>query len=161
MTAIEEKETQEIPDNVIVMANGTWKDKTTGRFLPGVKPTTAIQNRSQALELTRARWDKARDAAELGLTRLSGDSAYAAWADIVENQAKMAADAEKGRSSTEAAKFVGHVTGFVADRRQNDGIFVQNAQIAIVPGELLSSIVADMGELRNQVEQNDGMVVDN
>ena len=161
MTAIEEKETQDVPDNVIVAKNGAWIDKDTRKFVSGKHITTKIQDTSHAIALARKRWDAARDASEDGLARLSTDAgALAAWSDIVEARARNALE-NKGRAGTEDAKFVAAAADLMPDRRQNTDIFVQNAQIAIVPGELLSSIVADMGELRNQVEQIDGMVVDN
>jgi hypothetical protein len=105
--------------------NGVVYDHELKRFAanPAGGPSTGIKSQSQAAALASTRWqmvERAQLAARRGLADLSGTkSSLAAWASIVREQAELAKDTERGRHSTEAARFVGQATGFLADRRGN------------------------------------------
>ena len=147
----------EIPDNVIVLSNGTWKDKKTGRFLPGGHNKNTIRDPTHAQAVARQRWDNYLAAAETGTARAAKrDNSLAAYERMVENITAIALDPENGRTAVEAFKEVSKALDARPDRRQNNQFFVQNAQIAVVPGELLAGIVDDMSTVDGQVIDNEG-----
>lgn len=147
---------QEIPDNVIVLSNGQWKDKETGRFIAGGKNKHTIKDPTQASALARQRWDNYIAAAETGTARAAKrDTSLAAYERMVENITNIALDPENGRTAVEAFKEVSKALDARPDRRSNTQFFVQNAQIAVVPGELLAGIVDDMSTVDGQVVDSD------
>ena len=101
---------QQIPDNVVVASNGVWRDKQSGRIVPGGENTAAITP-TNASALATLRWQQAREqaaeAGQIGLARISTDGKWtSALANIAEKQAELAMDPDAGRASTEAARYV-------------------------------------------------------
>jgi hypothetical protein len=120
MTEQNTEDNQIIPANIRVLANGAWYNMDTKRIVRA--PTRGnIENQAQASELANIRWRKAQAAAVQGLRDVSTKgSSLDAWRNIVRRQAELAQDTGKGRASTEAAKFIGNVTGFVQNELANN-----------------------------------------
>lgn len=57
---------------------------------------------------------------ELAKASQSKKTFAAGWREIVKAQAGLALDVDRGRASTDAARFVGQATGFLGDSRRDD-----------------------------------------
>lgn len=124
-----------------------------GRWLPGSKPAGMIESPSQASALAARRWELYREAAADAVQRASAATTpMAGWGVIVERQAKLAQDTEKGRGSTEAARFVGSALGLLGEGRRQDE--AQQAQPArdLLPGVALRALLGDLRQLKREVE---------
>ncbi len=106
------------PERYRILRNGAVYDLQAGRIAgnpPGGTATAITPETSQAMHRRRAELRiQAQAAARSGVATLAGGSEYKAWAEIARAQAKLALDTDKGRSSTEAARFVGQAAGFLA-----------------------------------------------
>jgi hypothetical protein len=65
----------------------------------------------------------------------------------------LAADIDKGRSSTEAARFVGSAIGVLGAK--NEAESGQNAPGGVVPGAILRGLLADLRLLRDQLGEDE------
>jgi hypothetical protein len=109
------------PVDIVVAKNGALRDAKTGRIVPGGKITTAITP-SNAVAMANSRWQKYHAAAVRGLrSRSASNNALDAWSDIVAAQADLATDTDKGRASTEAARFVAQAVDAVPNRQAAGG----------------------------------------
>lgn len=110
---------EEDPERYQILKNGSIYDHSIKKIVKApTVPNFTDHKQAQAAALSRHQ--AAQEAAITGLSRVStSKSALDAWANIVESQAKLAMDTDKGRSSTEAARFTGQTTGFLPDRRTN------------------------------------------
>ena len=120
---------------VLVYDNGAVKAADGGLWLAG-SPEDGITG-DNARELGQKFRERARQEFLAGLGDAAGvDSGgfgfaaagLKAWRDIGRAQYALAADAERGRSSTEAAKFIGRAAGFLGDDDKggdNGGITIQ------------------------------------
>ena len=123
-----------------------------GRFLPGSKPAGMIDSPSQASALAARRWELYREAAADAVQRASSATTpFAGWGVIVERQAVLAADIDKGRSSTEAARFVGSAIGVLGGPKEAE--HAQNGANVALPGDTLRNLIADLRLLRAQMSE--------
>lgn len=126
-----------------------------GRFLPGTASGPGvIVDRSQAVALAQRRWELYREAAADAVQRASGGpTPFAGWGVIVERQAALAADIDKGRSSTEAARFVGSAIGVLGGPKEAET--GSNVPGGVVPGAILRGLLADLRLLRDQLGEDE------
>ena len=130
------------PEGVIVASNGAWRDKDTGRFVPGGQPENMITTEN-ATDFHQHRQQKqimAALAAEGGLASAfpNNPTAFGAWSHIVEKQAQLST--KDDYTSTKAADFVGKATGYlVSDRAGSDPVPPGGARL-----ELGSGVVEDI-----------------
>ena len=97
--------------NYRLLSNGAVFDMNINKIV-GMSIDGYMISKENASELSKKRWQAAREAANLGLKRLNNSaSALQAWEDIVYSQAKEAL--KEGRDATNAAKFVGNATGML------------------------------------------------
>ncbi len=77
---------------------------------------------------------------ELVIASGKNKSAVGGWARVVSAQAELALDTDRGRASTDAARFVGQATGFLSSDRDNKadsgGGSVQDTTISLLAGAL-------------------------
>ena len=129
----------QVPGRVRVLANGTLLDTETHRFLPGSKPTTAIQgsedgrrlaNRRQELAGKAARQALALKAQEQGLA-CSPVAAYGLLAGEAYDSA-LANMLDKPREAAEVSKLALRLAGMLpADDRQAQAVAA--VQIVLAP----------------------------
>lgn len=140
--------------HLVVARNGALRDPVTGRIIanPPGGPTTAIDP-SVAAAYSRRRWQLYRQAAADAVKRANpANTPYAAWGVIVERQAALAADIERGRASTEAARFVGSALG--ALDRPPEGQARGGTADVTLPGDTLRRLIADLRLLREQLGED-------
>jgi hypothetical protein len=142
---------------LITLKNGAVYDRSKGRIVanPPGGPSTAI-SQSNTDDMRRLRAEKYRQAAAAGLGRVPGGpgSPVAAWGWLIEKQAALAADIEKGRSSTEAARFVGTAIGVLGGKNEPES--GSNVPGGVLPGDTLRRLLADLRVLREQLGDGDG-----
>ena len=146
------------PARLIPAKNGALRDPDTGRIVanPPGGPTSAI-NSSNAVEYHKLYAQKrleAELAAGRGLARVavSGPSEFDAWSDIAANMGGLAlqSDPKYGRVSVEAARVVGQMTGFIAERGRNTGeLPAHTLQITLNNDGLAAIMAGIMPILRN------------
>jgi hypothetical protein len=74
---------------------------------------------------------------------------------IVERQAALATDIEKGRSSTEAARFVGSAIGIMGQEARSERGDTAPGGVGALPGDTLRALLADLRmvqELKSRLE---------
>ena len=139
-----------------VLKNGAVYDLDKGRIVANPGGGTTAITQANATELINSRWERYRNSAVEGLAAAGAvNNRVDAWAWIVEKQAGLAADVEKGRSSTEAARFVGSAVGAMPDRGSagaNSG--GDNVNIS-VPGAFLRGLLDDLRRARADNDQNE------
>jgi hypothetical protein len=121
------------PERYRELANGAIYDNEAGHIVkapPPEKQTITQANAREYHALAAQKRLEAQLAARAGIAGLvKTKSDLDAWQVINRKQGRLATMIEKGRSSTEAARFVGYATGFLSDDRTNnlanDGITVQ------------------------------------
>ena len=108
------------------LKNGAIYDLEAGRIAanPGGGTSAITQaNASEYHQLYARKRLEAELAASRGLARVavSGPSEFDAWSDIAANMGGLALqpDPKYGRVSVEAARVVGQMTGFIAERGRN------------------------------------------
>lgn len=123
-------------DNLITLKNGAVYDRSVGKIAHGAQISTA-----HASAMATTRWEAYRQAAAEGAMKATRrDTPVKAWGYIVERQAELAVDIDKGRSSTEAARFVRDGLGLTPQADQ------QQPAIRIeISGEVLASLAGLVG----------------
>jgi hypothetical protein len=138
------------------LSNGTLQCAKTGHFLSPPDDEHKPITQANAREMQARRYELAREAATDGLARLKPEAgAYGAWSDIVEQQAMLAKDKERGRSSTEAARFTGRAVGFLVEKGNGSQQSLQNHTQSHPPGTVLRDLLGDIELFRQQTGQND------
>jgi hypothetical protein len=141
-----------------VLKNGALADPSTGRFVTtpgGGKKAITPANTG---EMARLRAEKYRQAAAAGLARSvggAGGKPVAAWSHIVEKQSELAVDTEKGRSSTEAARFVGAAVGILGAEARAERVEGATGGAGPVPLDTLRALLDDLRvvqELKSRLE---------
>jgi hypothetical protein len=147
-------------DDVIVLSNGTLKDKRTGHFLTAptmgnganrITPATATQ-------MAHTRWQRYRTAAVQGLAeagRTAGRKGTSTdtWGWIVEHQATLAAT-NGSRTSTEAARFVGQaIEALPTTQNRHDG---GGDTVVSLPEHTLLAIVDRLIAAKQGADDGDG-----
>ena len=153
-----------LPAGLIPAKNGALRDPDTGRIVanPPGGPTSAI-NSSNAVEyhqLYARKRLEAELAAGRGLARVavSGPSEYDAWSDIAANMGSLALhpDPKYGRVSVEAARVVGQMTGFIAERgRSGPDPAVNTLQITLNNDGLAAIMAGIVPILRNSGDNDE------
>ena len=153
----EEVASQPAGANVKVLANGAVYDLDAGRIVamaPGGGSTGITQ--ANTGEMARLRAEKYRRSAAAGLARIHpSNTPIAAWSYIVEKQSELATMIDKGRSSTEAARFVGGAIGILGSggaAGANSGGDTVNIS---VPGAFLRGLLDDLRRARGENDQNE------
>ena len=107
------------------LPNGAVFDKRIKRIVanPG-GGNTPMKQGINIKEIHAERVLRAKLAAQGALSELviasgKNKSAIGGWARVVSAQAELALDIDRGRASTDAARFVGQATGFLSSERDN------------------------------------------
>jgi hypothetical protein len=143
--------------NVKVLKNGAVYDLDAKRIVanPPGGPTTAI-NQSNTVAMAQLRAEKYRQAAAAAVGRATGGlTPFAGWGIIVERQAALATDIDKGRSSTEAARFVGSAIGIIGQEARSERQEAGQSGVGPLPGDTLRALLADLRdvqELKSRLE---------
>ena len=146
----------------VIAKNGAIRDPVSGRIVanPG-GGTTAITpaNASEYHQLYAQKRLEAELAAGRGLARVavSGPSEFDAWADIAANMGGLAlqSDPKYGRVSVEAARVVGQMTGFIAERGRNTGELPANTLQITLNNDGLAAIMAGIMPILRNSGDND------
>ena len=142
--------------NVKILKNGAVYDLDKGRIVANPGGGTTAITQANATELINSRWERYRNSAVEGLAAAGAvNNRVDAWAWIVEKQAGLAADPDRGRASTEAARFVGSAVGAMPERGAagaNSG--GDNVNIS-VPGAFLRGLLDDLRRARAENDQNE------
>lgn len=128
------------------------KAKDTGYI---IKPPPSLfrDNPEQARAIAKSRWEQAREAAAAGLVEtgaalgLNTPTEYKMWGLIAGKQAELALDISRGRSSTEAARFVGTAAGFFRDKDQSGADLAGAGAVLALSPEVAARLVAKLAEL--------------
>ena len=108
------------PVVLIPAKNGALRDPDTGRIVANPGGGASAITPANASALATSRWDKVYSAARHGMVTASGSpSSLRALSNMVEAQYKLAIDIEKGRASTEAARYVAQQAGYMPNERTN------------------------------------------
>jgi len=139
----------------------TATKQTTTKFTPETRHA-----------ITAARREAAQAAAQAGLSRMArpgtADPIMGAWSDIIESQARLAINTQRGRSSTIAAQFVGKAAGFFDINNEQNPQIVQN-QAIIMSDQLAQAILTrvsdqfqavDNSSYQQQEDQYPGTILD-
>ena len=146
------------------LKNGAIYDLEAGRIAanpPGGTTTAITQaNAAEYHQLYARKRLEAELAAGRGLARVavSGSSELDAWSDIAANMGGLALqpDPKYGRVSVEAARVVGQMTGFIADRGRNTGeLPVNTLQITLNNDGLAAIMSGIMPMLRNSGDNDE------
>src|SRR3989304_9385351 len=145
------------------LKNGAIYDLEAGRIAanPPGGTTTAITpaNASEYHQLYARKRLEAELAAGRGLARVavSGSSELDAWSDIAANMGGLALqpDPKYGRVSVEAARVVGQMTGFIAERGRNTGELPANTLQITLNNDGLAAIMAGILPMLRNSGDND------
>ena len=145
------------PDNLVVYKNGAVYDRSKGRIVANPGGGTTAITQANTSEMARLRAEKYREAAAEGLARAkgSGGAPMAGWSHIVEKQSELAVDTEKGRSSTEAARFVGAAVGILGAEARAERVEGAPGGAGPVPLDTLRALLDDLRvvqELKSRLE---------
>ena len=144
-----------------VLKNGAVYDLDAGRIVANPGGGTSAITQATASDMHALRAEKYQRAAVKGLSRVPGadkravGTPLAAWSYIVGKQAELATMIDKGRSSTEAARFVGGAIGIMGlggSAGANSG--GDNVNIS-VPGAFLRGLLDDLRRARAENDQNE------
>ena len=131
------------------LKNGAIYDLEAGRIAanPGGGTSAITQaNASEYHKLYAQKRLEAELAAGRGLARVavSGPSEFDAWSDIAENMGSLAmqSNPKYGRVSVEAARVVGQMTGFIAERGRNTGELPANTLQITLNNDGLAAIMS-------------------
>ena len=114
----------EPPPGVKVLKNGAGYANGRIAYGPGTygpNPTAITKENTQLFH--QRRLEKAVQAASQGMVKAlpgNGKTEFDAWVEINRAQTALAMSQERGRASTEAAKFVGNAARLLPDRRRAD-----------------------------------------
>lgn len=140
------------PAHVRVLKNGAWYDTNISRIVKA--PLTGnIETQAQARALQTRRLELSREAAMAAIAekgKAPGDL-YGGWRTIVRAQVDLAVNVDKGRSSTEAARFVGAAAGFMSEAgRAHDaemaplgGIYIDRETVIGAIATIMASLAGD------------------
>ena len=144
------------PDNLRVLKNGAVYDMGAKRIVANPGGGSAAITQADASALNKLRWDKYREAAADAVTRAtSATTPFAGWGVIVERQTELAQDTEKGRSSTEAARFVGAAVGILGAEARAERVEGATGGAGPVPLDTLRALLDDLRgvqELKRRLE---------
>jgi len=140
------------------LKNGAIYDLEAGRIAanPPGGTTTAI-TQANAAAMATSRWDKVYKAARHGMRTASGSpSSLRALSNMVEAQYKLAVDTEKGRASTEAARYVAQQAGYMPSERTS-GVEIpgDGGVLALSMGAIVHIMAGILPILRNSGDDND------
>src|SRR3990167_7912971 len=146
----------------VIAKNGAIYDMSIKRIVanPG-GGTTAITpaNASEYHQLYARKRLEAELAASRGLARVavSGPSEFDAWSDIAENMGSLAmqSNPKYGRVSVEAARVVGQMTGFIAERGRNGPDPAVNTLTIQLNNDGLAAIMAGILPILRNSGDND------
>ena len=132
------------------LKNGAIYDMEAKRIAsnpPGGTTTAITQaNSAEYHKLYAQKRLEAELAAGRGLARVavSGPSEFDAWSDIAENMGSLAmqSNPKYGRVSVEAARVVGQMTGFIAERGRNTGELPANTLQITLNNDGLAAIMS-------------------
>lgn len=116
-----------VPEGVRVLSNGVWQDIKTTKFIKAPDAEHApIQSSQDARDMVNRRWELWREgeaAVRRGMGKHKGAEGKweKAYESIAKVQTELATDKEKGRSSTEAARFIRDAAGLAPARGEADG----------------------------------------
>src|SRR3990167_11452564 len=152
------------PAGLIPAKNGALRDPDTGRIVAnagGGASAITPANASEYHQLYAQKRLEAELAASRGLARVavSGSSELDAWSDIAANMGGLALqpDPKYGRVSVEAARVVGQMTGFIAERGRNTGELPPNTLQITLNNDGLAAIMAGiLPILRNSGDNDEG-----
>ena len=137
------------PAELRTLPNGAIYDMSIKRIVanPGGGTSAITQaNASEYHQLYARKRLEAELAASRGLARVavSGPSEFDAWSDIAANMGSLALqpDPKYGRVSVEAARVVGQMTGFIAERGRNTGELPANTLQITLNNDGLAAIMA-------------------
>ena len=146
----EQEQDQEQQSNLITLKNGAIYDRTKGHIVANPGGGTTAITQATASEMHALRAEKYRRAAAAGLARVHpSNTPMAAWGYIVERQSQLATTIDKGRSSTEAARFVGQAIGVLGVKQDTES---QARQPAFAPGLILGAWLDDLRRFREQLK---------
>jgi len=155
----------EPPPHVKVLRNGAWYDTQRNRIVanPPGGPSTGIKTQSQGVALATRRRQLAQEAAQAAIAeygKAPGDL-YGGWRTIVRAQTGLALDVDKGRSSTEAARFVGSAAGFLSEvGRAGEAEYAPLDGVYLGP-EMAKALVGAIGAIMRSLSGgNDSVVID-
>ena len=147
------------------LKNGAIYDMEAKRIAsnpPGGTTTAITQaNSAEYHKLYAQKRLEAELAAGRGLARVavSGPSEFDAWSDIAENMGSLAmqSNPKYGRVSVEAARVVGQMTGFIAERGRNTGELPANTLQITLNNDGLAAIMSGiLPMLRNSGDDGEG-----
>ena len=125
--------TRELPDGIVVLSNGTWKDKETGRFVPGGKNSDAI-TKENSHDYARMRQQKQADGMLQADKRLY-DVNPEYWGELAESMYNLGLGDKGGIAAVQATKMVGQMTGYLdADRAGADPVPPGGARLELGVG---------------------------
>ena len=113
---------REPPAGVIVASNGAWRDKETGKFVPGGPALTSSITPSNTNEYQLMRKQKQADGMLQADKRLY-DTNPEYWGELAESMYNLGMGDKGGIAAVQAAKMVGQMTGYLdADRAGSDPV---------------------------------------
>lgn len=110
------------------LKNGAVYDMREKRIVQSPPKHLQSINQENASALSKKRWDAYRERAEIGAAKGSKkDSSLDAWEWITEKQTILAGQIERGRDSTNAAKFVQSALELTQNQENqgNQGVTIQ------------------------------------
>lgn len=126
-------------DHIRILRNGAKFNTLTHRIVGG--PTVSPMLDPAVREKAKVnRYELAKKAARRGMEKAGGVniqnvgkrvSALDVWSEVIEAQTRLAMDVESGRSSTEAAKFVGRAADLLQDDRSSGQSGGQGMQLTL------------------------------
>jgi hypothetical protein len=138
------------------LANGAIYDLDKKRIVANPGGGTMAITQAQASAMSTLRWEQYRQSAASGLAKAGRrHNRTDAWEWIVEKQAELATAIDKGRSSTEAARFVGSAVGATPERGAagaNSG--GDNVNISF-PVEVIRALLDDLRRARGDNDQGE------
>lgn len=138
-------ETRDVQSDTRVLPNGAIQSVITGRIIANPNGGNKAITPANASVMSKKRWEAYREASENAIMDATRrNSPIDAWERIVSRQATLSLDIEKGRDSTNAAKFVQSALGLTenADKPQNEGVTVTlSGEIAAKLLDILSGNV--------------------
>jgi hypothetical protein len=141
---------------LITLKNGAVYDRSKGRIVANPGGGTTAITQADASVMNKLRWEQYRQAAADAVQRATGGpTPSAGWGVIVERQTELAQDTEKGRSSTEAARFVGAAVGILGAEARAERVEGAPGGAGPVPLDTLRALLDDLRvvqELKRRLE---------
>ena len=145
-----DKEYPEPPEGIKVLSNGAGYDTVKkriahapGTFGPFDHPITVENN----AEFQARRWAKARETAAQAIANgTKQPDVFGGWFTVIAAQTELAINPRMGRSSTEAAKFIGRAADLLPDKRNDTPTNQANIQINVTSEALQRILCATGGQ---------------